>query len=66
LQDDLRFRKTSQVVSRRISDELILVPVSSSASQLSHIFRANPVGAFIFSRIEADQSVGQIPRNDGK
>lgn len=60
MQDDLRFEPDPRVVARRIADEIILVPVTSSASQLGHVFRANPVGAFIWNAIEHNRTLGQI------
>jgi hypothetical protein len=54
------FRKKGETVSRHIAGETILVPVMGSLASMQRIFAMNPVGEFIWSRLDGIKSLGQI------
>ena len=49
-------------VARQVGEELVLVPVTRSASQLESIYTLNEVGARIWSLIPECQSAEEIAR----
>lgn len=46
------FRKNEVLSTRKIGDEVILVPIRGKLAQLQQIFSLNPVGAFIWDRLD--------------
>lgn len=57
---DQVYKKKSEIVSRHIAGETILVPVMGSIAAMQKIFAVNEVGAFIWSRLNGEKSIGQI------
>jgi hypothetical protein len=52
-----RYRRTDQVVRREIAGEVLLVPVRGELAQLQQMFVLNPVGEFIWSRLDGERGV---------
>lgn len=46
------FRKNEVLSTRKIGDEVILVPIRGKLAQLQQVFSLNPVGAFIWDRLD--------------
>ena len=57
-----RYRKSESVVSRKINDEFILVPIRQDVGQLSSIYTLNEVGARIWELIDGRCSVEDITK----
>lgn len=55
-------RHNPDFVARQVGEELVLVPVTRSASELESIFTLNEVGARIWNLIAECQSEEQIAR----
>ena len=55
-----RYRKSPDIVSRRIAQEVILVPIRHSIADLQSIYTLNEVGARIWQLIDGQKSRGQI------
>lgn len=55
-------RHNPDFVARQVGEELVLVPVTRSASELESIFTLNEVGARIWNLIPECQSEEQIAR----
>lgn len=55
-----RFRKSDKVVSRRIENNLLLVPIHCQASDIDGFYKLNEVGAEIWEHIDGHQSVADI------
>jgi hypothetical protein len=51
------FKKCAKVVSRKIGDELIIVPLSTSAGDITSLFSINQTGAFIWENIDGTKTV---------
>lgn len=49
---DKIFRKNEAVVSRKIADELFLVPVKGSLANMQRIFTLNPVAEYIWQELD--------------
>ena len=54
------FTKDSSVVSRKIVDEFILVPIRQKASDLDSIYTLDEVAAHIWELIDGENSVEDI------
>ena len=57
---DSIFRKSANVVFRKIGGEHILVPLSASVADISSIFYLNETGAFIWEKIDGGKRLGDI------
>ncbi len=51
------FQKDSSIVSRRIADEVILVPVSQKLGEVECIYTLNDVAAHIWELIDGQRSL---------
>lgn len=54
------YSKNAKVIKRKIADELILVPVGKALATEQKIFSLNPVGEFIFDRINGKATLQEI------
>jgi hypothetical protein len=57
---DKRFTKDSSIVSRKIADEFILVPIKQRASDVDSIYTVNEVGSFIWEQIDEERPLTEI------
>jgi len=57
-----RFFKDPSVVSRKIADEVILVPISQKASEVAHIYTMNRVAARIWELIDGENNLQDIQK----
>jgi hypothetical protein len=53
-------QRSPRVVSRRIGDETVLVPVSGERGDLENLFRLNPVAASIWEWMETPQRLPEL------
>jgi len=54
------FRKSGRVLSRVIAGETLLVPLGGTVADMQKLFSLNPVGAFVWDRIDGRTSVREI------
>jgi hypothetical protein len=54
------YRRNENVVSRKIVDELILVPIRTNVADMESIYSLNEVGASVYALIDGQRSVGDI------
>ena len=54
------FDKDPNIVSRKIADEVILVPVRQNVGDLENIYTLNEIGAFIWELIDGERKVKEI------
>ncbi len=59
---DRIFRQRPDMVTREIAGEVLLVPVRGKLAQLQRIFVLNPVGAFIWRRLDGERDLAAIHR----
>ena len=52
--------KPASVVSRKIKEEYILVPLSSNIADMDSLYRLNATGAFIWDAIDGSHTVSEI------
>ena len=55
-----RYRKDESVVSRKIADEVILVPIRKNVGDLESIYTLDEVGARIWELIDGKRSLADI------
>lgn len=54
------YKKSDSIVSRRIGDEYILVPIRQNLGDLESIYTLNETGALIWELIDGELNVGEI------
>jgi len=54
------FQKAPSIVSRRIADEVILVPISHKLGEIDCLYALNEVGARIWELIDGDRSLQEL------
>lgn len=54
------YNKRGHTVVRKIVDEILLVPVHGDLANLQRIFVLNPVAEHIWSRLDGQQTLGEI------
>ena len=52
--------RNENIISRKIEDEYILVPMLASSDEVEHIFNLNQVGADVWERIDGNKTVKDI------
>jgi len=57
---DAVFAKNDQIVSRKIVDELILVPIRKDVADLEMLYTLNEVGARVYELIDGKRALGEI------
>lgn len=58
--DGRLYRRSDQAVRREIAGEILLVPVRGELAHLQQMFVLNPVGDFIWSRLDGGTDVGGL------
>ncbi len=54
------YARNEEIISRRIVDELILVPLRKSVADMETLFTLNEVGARVYELIDSKRSVAVI------
>jgi hypothetical protein len=54
------YRIKGEVVARNVGGETILVPVLGTLAEMQKIFALNPVGAFIWSRLDGKVGLADL------
>jgi hypothetical protein len=54
------FKRTQNIVSRRVAGELFLVPVAGNLADMQRIFTLTKVAEFIWDRLDGQRSSGDI------
>ncbi|HLE71316.1 MAG TPA: PqqD family protein [Vicinamibacteria bacterium] len=57
---DSVYARNDRVVSRKIVDELILVPIRQSVAEMETLYTLNEVGARVYELIDGKRPVGEI------
>ena len=57
---DTVFARSESVVSRKIVDELILVPLRKTAAEMETLYTLNEVGARVYELIDEERRVKEI------
>jgi len=57
---DKVFERNPDFVARKIVDEIVLVPVRGNVGDLASIYTLNPVGAFVWERLDGARTVAEV------
>ncbi|MBI3634924.1 MAG: PqqD family protein [Candidatus Rokubacteria bacterium] len=57
---DSRFARDPDFISRRVVDEVILLPIRKNMGDLESIYALNEVGARIWELLDGERSVGDV------
>lgn len=55
-----RYKRDPDIISRRIDNEAILVPVKKNIADFEGIFTLNEVGAFVWDLIDPERDIESI------
>ena len=56
------YKKTHEIIDRTVAGETILVPLRGKLVDMQKIFALNPVGDFIWQRLDGQQTAADICR----
>jgi len=59
-QEAALYERNPDFVFRRVVDELVLVPVRQDVADMDCIYTMNPVGAFIWEKLDGRATVAEI------
>lgn len=59
---DKVYKKSDSIVSRKIADEFVLVPIRKNVGDLENIYTLNEVAARIWELIDGKKSVSDIKK----
>ena len=54
------FKRTIDIVARKIAGETILVPITGKLADMQRIFALNPVAEFIWKQLDGNKKLGEI------
>ncbi len=54
------YRRSPNMVARKIGDEVIIVPIRNNVGDLACIYSLNEVGAFVWERIDGGQAITSL------
>lgn len=60
MEPDTVYARNDEIVSRRIVDELILVPIRKNVADMETLFTLNDVGARVYELIDGKRKVSDI------
>ena len=58
--ENAKFRRSSNVVSRQIGSELVVVPIRGGVGELDAVFSFNGVGSDVWALMESDRTLGEL------
>jgi hypothetical protein len=57
-----RYKRSENLVFRKITDQTILVPIKGNVGDLSYIYQLDDVASFIWERIDGRRELGDIKK----
>uniref|UniRef100_UPI004055E593 PqqD family protein n=1 Tax=Candidatus Electronema sp. TaxID=2698783 RepID=UPI004055E593 len=54
------FRHADNIVTRKVMDETLLVPISGDLASMDNLYTLNETGAFIWQMLDGSRSVAEI------
>lgn len=57
---NIRYKKSPDIVSRKIADEFVLVPIRKNTGDLETIYTLNEVGAEIWEKLDGEITLSQM------
>ena len=66
MQLDSVFRKAENIVSRKVMDETLLVPITGELASMDNLYSLNETGAFIWEALDGSRPLAEIGRQLGQ
>ena len=60
---DAILARSPRIVGRKVAGEYVLVPLAGSAAEIDSVYNLNPVGAFIWERLDGRRSGHDIVKS---
>jgi hypothetical protein len=60
VQLDAVFRKRENIVTRKVMEETLLVPISGELASMDNLYSMNETGAFIWKALDGSRSLAEI------
>ncbi|WP_446010941.1 PqqD family protein [Candidatus Electrothrix sp.] len=60
MQLDTVFRKRDNIVTRKVMEETLLVPISGELASMDNLYSMNETGAFIWEALDGSRSLAEI------
>jgi hypothetical protein len=54
------FRQADNIVTRKVMDETLLVPISGDLASMDNLYTLNETGAFIWQSLDGSRSLAEI------
>ncbi len=54
------FRQAENIVTRKVMDETLLVPISGELASMDNLYTLNETGAFIWQALDGSRSLAEI------
>ena len=55
-----RYERNTDFISRQVVDELLLVPIRQEVADMDCIYTTNPVGAFIWNKLDGQATLADL------
>lgn len=59
---DTIYRKADNIVTRKVMDETLLVPISGDLASMDELYTLNDTGAFIWQALDGTRTLAEIGR----
>lgn len=60
MQLDMVLKKADNIVTRKVMDETLLVPISGELASMDNLYSLNETGAFIWESLDGARSLAEI------
>lgn len=60
IQLSARYRQSDDIVTRKVMDDILLVPIKREIANMDYVFTINHAGYFIWSQLDGSSSLDQI------
>jgi Coenzyme PQQ synthesis protein D (PqqD) len=62
IREEKVFRRNGDIVTRKIADELFLVPIRGKLADMQRIFTLDPVAEYIWGELDGRKNIGEISK----
>ncbi|MCI5118784.1 MAG: PqqD family protein [Candidatus Electrothrix sp. LOE1_4_5] len=59
---DSIYKKADNIVTRKVMDEILLVPISGDLASMDELYTLNDTGAFIWQALDGTRTLAEIGR----